>query len=254
MPPSRRPDRVTDARNAKPPWNGYRVAFGCPYLLGWNEHVQDLDNAAAPVVRGPPHPVIRNRMQKAEPVGFRRAIPVPIKARMVREDLNARPDDEEHEEHIEEVLDPQPQREAAVNRRRRLGYARIARDELMKPGGRVQTLADRDPKDQNDERDRYDPQDVDPSLAQPDSGHLAPLRRQPAARRYAAARLGQTCFEGIPLSWTLMRFHRRDLMERIGRLANPLTLGGSDCRRGHLRLLLGLSSQQKVPQRDGVVV
>src|SRR5579872_4429574 len=204
MPPSRRPDRVTDARNAKPPWNGYRVAFGCPYLLGWNEHVQDLDNAAAPVVRGPPHPVIRNRMQKAEPVGFRRAIPVPIKARMVREDLNARPDDEEHEEHIEEVLDPQPQREAAVNRRRRLGYARIARDELLKPGGRVETLADRDSEDQNDQGDRYDPQDVDPSLADADSRRLAPLGRQPGARPDAVARLAEAGLERI----SVMRCHR----------------------------------------------
>ena len=197
MPPSRRPDRVTNARNAQPLWNGYRVAFGRPHLVRRNEHIQSPDLAAVPVVFGHPYPVPWNRMQKAEPVGIRRAIPVPIEARMVRQYLDAGPDDEEHEEHIEKVLHPQPQRVAGVNRQRGLGYARIARDELLKPGGLVQPLADRDPEDQDDEGDRYDPQDVDISLAQTDSRHLAPLRRQPGIRPDAAARLSEACFERI---------------------------------------------------------
>src|SRR6185312_3977300 len=188
MPPSRRPDRVTDARDAQPLWNRYRVASGRPYLLRWNEHIQGPNLAAVRVVLGPPHPVRWNRMQEAEPVGFRRAIPVPIETRVIGQYLDARPDDEEHEEHIEEVPHAQPQREAVMNRRRGLGYARVAHDELLKPGGLVQSLADRDPDDQNDEGERYDPQDVDPSLAHADSRNLAPLGRQPGARPNAVAR------------------------------------------------------------------
>src|SRR6185437_5787880 len=104
MPPSRRPDRVTSARNAQPFWNGYRVAFGGPHFVRWNEHIQGPDLAAMRVLFRLPYPVGWNRMEKAEPVGFGRAIPVPIEARVIRQYLDARPDDEEHEEHIEEVL------------------------------------------------------------------------------------------------------------------------------------------------------
>src|SRR6185437_16024331 len=131
-----------------------------------------------------------DRMQKAEPVGFGRAIPVPIQARVIRQDLNAGPDDEKYKEHIEQVLDSQPQRETAVNRRRGLGYAWIEREELMKPRRRVQTLANRYPEDEDDENERYGPQDIDPSPAQTNPRHLAPLGRQPGTLPDAAARLG----------------------------------------------------------------
>src|SRR5438309_1140962 len=150
MPPSRRPDRVADARNAQPLWKCHRVVFGRPYPVHWH------------------------RMLKAEPFGFRRAIPVPIEARVIREYLDARPDDERHEEQIEEVLQSQPQGVAGVNLRGRR-YAWVAREELLKPRALEQLLTDRDPEDQNDEGERYGPQYVDPLLAQADSGHFAPL-------------------------------------------------------------------------------
>src|SRR6185312_15782612 len=104
------------SRNAEPPGNRYGVALGRPDLLWRNEHIEGPHLLAAPVVLGPPYAIFWNRVQEPEPVGIRRAVPVPVEARMIGQYLDTRPDDEEHEEHVEKVLDPQPQREAALDR------------------------------------------------------------------------------------------------------------------------------------------
>ena len=61
-----------------------------------------------------------HRDLKAEPVGARRAIAAPVEPGMVGQDLQAGPHDEQHEEHVQEVLKLQPPREPRVDRWRGL--------------------------------------------------------------------------------------------------------------------------------------
>src|SRR6185437_11019950 len=90
MPPARGSYRVPDSRNAEPPGNRYRVALGRPDLLWRNEHIEGPHLLAAPVVLGPPYAIFWNRVQKPKPVGIRRAVPVPVQARMIGQYLDAR--------------------------------------------------------------------------------------------------------------------------------------------------------------------
>ena len=69
---------------------------------------------------------LRHRNLKAKPIGSRRAVSAPIEPRMIRQDLHACAHDEQHEEHVQEVLKLQPPWKARVDRGRRLGDARDA--------------------------------------------------------------------------------------------------------------------------------
>lgn len=53
---------------------------------------------------------------------------------MIGEDLQAGPDDEQHEEHVQEVLKLQPSREAGIHRWRRLGDTRVLGNEGLHLG------------------------------------------------------------------------------------------------------------------------
>ena len=74
MPPAGKPYRMTNARNAEPSRYGHRIVFRRPY------------------------PVCRNFMLEAKPLCTGRAVPPPIEARVICKNLDARANDEHHEE------------------------------------------------------------------------------------------------------------------------------------------------------------
>lgn len=154
MPPARQPDRVPDAGNAQPPRDGHRVVLGGP------------------------DPVGRHGLLEPEPVGVGRTVARPIEARVVGEDLDAGPYDEEHEEQIKKMQHTQPQRKPALNLGMR-GDAGMLREKLLKPLRVVERPGHRHASNQDDEHDRQDPQDVDQAAAQPDPRRFRPLRRTP---------------------------------------------------------------------------
>src|SRR6185312_11287681 len=104
MPPAGEADGMADTRNAEPSRQSYRV-----------------------ILRRP-DPIPGYFMLKTEPFGARRAVPVPVQARVVGENLNARPDHQKDQEQVEEMLPSQPRREAVVVPGRGAD-AWIARDE-----------------------------------------------------------------------------------------------------------------------------
>ena len=97
---------MADARDAEPSRQGYRV-----------------------ILRRP-DPIRGNFVLKTEPFGARRTVPVPVQAGVVGENLDARPDYQEDEEQVEEMLPSQPGRKAVVVPGRGAD-AWIARDELL---------------------------------------------------------------------------------------------------------------------------
>src|SRR6187399_147898 len=84
MPPARQADRVPKARKT------------------------DLSRQADRVLLRRPRPLGRHLFLEAEPVLARCAVPGPVQTRMVTEDLYSRPEDEDHQEQVEEVLYPDP--------------------------------------------------------------------------------------------------------------------------------------------------
>ena len=77
----------------------------------------DLARKADRVLLGRPERVGRHRLLDPKPVLAGRGVARPIQPGVVGENLDARADDEDHEEQVEEVLPPRPGREAC----RRLG-------------------------------------------------------------------------------------------------------------------------------------
>jgi|GEM_PF-5613631 len=73
---------------------------------------------------------------------------------MVDQDLHAGPDNEQHEDHVREVLQLQPPREAEVDRRGTLCDARILLDEPLNAGKLAKALGDGDQHDQGCGADR----------------------------------------------------------------------------------------------------
>ena len=98
---------------------------------------------------------------------------------MVCKNLDARADDEGHEEQVQEVLQPQPDRKSRSDGLDRLRNARISHDEILHGWQFAQGLGYSNGKDQQHERDRHGPKNVDPTLANSNSRHHACLRRQP---------------------------------------------------------------------------
>ncbi|MEI2729466.1 MAG: hypothetical protein V9E85_10185 [Candidatus Nanopelagicales bacterium] len=75
------------------------------------------------ILRGPHGGGIRavsaifgHRTAQPKPLSVRLTAGVQVEARMVGEDLQARPNDEDHEEEVEEVLPAQPPRESRIDR------------------------------------------------------------------------------------------------------------------------------------------
>ena len=76
---------------------------------------------------------------------------------MVGQDLQAGPHDEQHEEHVQEMLELQPPREAGVDRGRRLRDAGMALNEGRHARKLAQALRKRDQAKQRRRADRQRP-------------------------------------------------------------------------------------------------
>src|SRR6185312_9655805 len=115
---------------------------------------------------GCPQRVVRRYRGHAQPLLARLAVALPVQPRMVDEDLPPRPDDEEHEEDVEEVLPADPGRYARVGQRVRGQYLTgEARDEVLDGGHVAQALPDGDQDDESHEADGRHPQEVEPPAA-----------------------------------------------------------------------------------------
>ena len=102
MPPASQPDGVPKPREAEPPGQSHGVIFGSPRLVG--------------LVRV--HPVGGNGPRpQPQPLGTRATAGIEVQAWMVSKNLQAGPDDEQHEDDVEEVLPAQPPREPRVDGR-----------------------------------------------------------------------------------------------------------------------------------------
>ena len=138
----------------------------------------DLRREADRVLLGRPERVGGHRVLDAKPVPAGRRVARPVEARMIGQDLDAGADDEDQQEQIEEVLQPQPGRET----RRRFGVRRldgpgIPRDEVLNRRLAAQSLRDGDRDDQKQEADRQQPEQVEPpgaadTYARRDAVHL----------------------------------------------------------------------------------
>ena len=87
MPPAGQADRVADPRQP------------------------DLSRQADRVLLRRPQRLVRNRLLDAKPVLAGSAVPRPVQPRMITEDLQSRPDDEDQQEQVEEVLHANPDRQ-----------------------------------------------------------------------------------------------------------------------------------------------
>jgi hypothetical protein len=129
----------------------------------------ELSGQADRVLLRGPRRLGRHLLLEAEPLLARCTVPGPVQPRMVCEDLYSGPDDEDHQEHIEEVLHPDPAGNPRIRERiRRHDGAGIPGDELLDRRERAQSLPDRHRRDQDHEADRKQPKEIEPPVpAQP---------------------------------------------------------------------------------------
>ncbi len=161
MPPTSQADRVTQP--------------GQPHLTGQADRI---------LLRRP-QGIIRNGPLDPKPVPARRGVPGPVQPRMIRQNLHAGADDEDHEKQVEEVLQIYPGRKPDRPRRRRRHVSpRVAPDEALHKRVTAQTLGDSDQDDQQKEADRQQPQQVEPSAAPDPHARRDPvdLRHRPRPR------------------------------------------------------------------------
>ena len=67
------------------------------------------------IVLGGPNAVLRHRKLETEPIGSGGAVSAPIEPWVIGQDLQPGPHDEQHEKHVQEVLELQPPGEARVD-------------------------------------------------------------------------------------------------------------------------------------------
>src|SRR6185437_9695424 len=147
MPPTGKPYRMTNAWDAQPARHGHRI-----------------------VLRGPNSP-FRNRILKTEPLRAGRAVPSPIKPRVIGQDLNPRANDEHHEEHVQEVLQLQPPRKPGIDRGRELRDTRVILDEGLDAWKFSQALRESNQENESHGSDWQRPQDADPATSYADAGN-----------------------------------------------------------------------------------
>src|SRR5581483_1623732 len=116
MPPPCQPEGMAQAWNAEPGRQSDRVVLGGPNPSLWHWNLE------------------------AEPVGAGGTIAAPIETRMIGQNLQSGPHNEQHKEHIEEVLQLQPPREARVDRWPGLRDSWMMHDESCNVGDIAQTL------------------------------------------------------------------------------------------------------------------
>src|SRR5262249_10956987 len=149
VPPPGETDRVPNSRNAQPARNRHGIIFGSPE----NERSGTLAESGS----------FRNRMLKAEPFSAWRAIPVPIQTRMIRENLNSRTDNKQHQERVEQGVKRKPPGKPFIFPAGRL--AGIARDKFLPGWQRAQLVSPRRCQNQPDESYWQQPQNIEPPLA-----------------------------------------------------------------------------------------
>src|SRR6185312_14305526 len=182
MPPTGKPYRMTNAWDAQPARHGHRI-----------------------VLRGPNSP-FRNRILKTEPLRAGRAVPSPIKPRVIGQDLNPRANDEHHEEHVQEVLQLQPPRKPGIDRGRELRDTRVILDEGLDAWKFSQALRESNQENESHGSDWQRPQDADPATSYADAGNNPLLRRQPLAHDDTIVRRAQSRRDGIV--WQTFDLHR----------------------------------------------
>src|SRR5262249_9653453 len=90
------------------------------------------------------------------------------------------PDDEQHEQQVQEVLDAQPQREPGVDRRSEAPRPRMLGDPALYPRIGTQLLAQRDREDQPHDDDREQPGGAVPAFAEAHLWDPRPDRGDPS--------------------------------------------------------------------------
>ena len=147
----------------------------------------DLAGQADRVLLGRPQRVRRDRFLEPEPVPARGAVPGPVQPGVIGQDLQPGPDDEDHEQRVEEVLRVHPPRQPRMGPRggqrpRVPGHEPLHRRHVPQP------LRDRHRGDQHPPADRQQPQQVEP----PVPAHPHPRRDARAAGRDPAQVSGST--------------------------------------------------------------
>jgi hypothetical protein len=103
-------------------------------------------------------------MLKAKPFGARRAMRIPIEARMVGKNLQASADNKKQQKQIEEVLPAQPRRKAEILNGYRV-LAWIPCDEMLDGRKLPKLLGQRNSDDQEEKTDRNKPKNAVPLAA-----------------------------------------------------------------------------------------
>ena len=126
----------------------------------------DMARQADGVLLRRPQGVGRNRLLDAEPVLAGGAVPRPVQPRVVAEDLQPGPDDEDQQEQVEEVLDADPDRQPGTRcGAGRLDGAGVTDDETLHGRHVAEPLRRRHGDDQDDEPDGEQPEQVEPPAA-----------------------------------------------------------------------------------------
>ena len=154
VPPARQPDGVPQAGDADPARDVDRVLLGGPQRVG------------------------RHLLLEPEPLPSGGGVPGPVQPGVVGEDLDGRPDDEGHQEQVEEVLPADPGRDALLAVGRRDG-AGVPLDERLHGGQLAKGLGRGDAHYQEGDAERDQPEQVEPAgPPHPHHGGGAPLVRQ----------------------------------------------------------------------------
>src|SRR5665213_1501621 len=176
MPPARQAEGMTQAGNAEPSRQGDGIVLGGPDPPLWHRNLE------------------------AEPVGPRRAIAAPVEPGMVGQDLQAGPHDEQHEEHVQEVLKLQPPGKPRIDRRRSLRDPGMLPDKVLYAGKFTQALSQGNQAEQRRGRDRQTPQHVDPAPAYANTGRNSILWRHPVIETDAVV-----CIAKLGTKWLSQR-------------------------------------------------
>jgi hypothetical protein len=164
MPPTRKTDRVPNPGEAEPSRQRDRIVFGRPRPLG----------------RFLLHPVARNRAAQSQPLPAGFAPGIELQTRVVGQNLYSGPNDEQHEQQVEEVQDAKPHRKSGRDRRLKASLPGIGFDEVLDSRVGAQMLCNRDGDDQQRDADRNDPQRADPASADAHLGDARHNRRNTA--------------------------------------------------------------------------
>ena len=110
---------------------------------------------------------------------------------MIGQDLQAGPHDEQHEEHVEEVLQLQPPGKAGIDGRGGLRDAGMLLNESGNGGKLAQALRDGDEAEQPCYPDWQRPKRTYPAPADADARHDARLRRHPVVETHTIVSASQ---------------------------------------------------------------